>query len=160
MRNLDLLKRYLDKNDNTDFDSYGGLIRTDYGVEYYISLNSLELEYDESQEYSTEGKITAFSQNPFLALASMMYLLNKSEDEFNIEEDEDNIYEVSERNPEGHELIGGCTNLIELMFTGEDQIKLVSRSLSENFLKSVEMGSDKVRYSVLLNRLKKLNKIE
>ena len=76
MDKLNLIKEYLNKVSN--FDSYYGIINTNYGVSFYISINPLELP---PKDLTFDGKcgVSASSFNPILAISAMEVLFGRSD---------------------------------------------------------------------------------
>jgi hypothetical protein len=132
MNKLDLIKKYL--NRVSDFDSYYGMIHTNYGVSFYISINPLELS-TEDLTFDGECGVSASSFNPILAISAMEVLFGKSDKYvMSCNEDLDEIlYEVCD---------GGDVrkHLYEL---NEDLILRMIRSKDEVINRALDMMNDK-----------------
>lgn len=100
MNKVKMIKEYLNsKYSSPEFDMYGGVVETRYGVQFYIGINSLDTEEDDLG-YDGKCSVVAFSKNPVLAISAMEMLFGK--DDYKLEL-VDEIEEGEE--PEGYEPI-------------------------------------------------------
>lgn len=79
-----------------DFDIYYGFVNTNYGVSFYVSINSLELK-PEDTVYTEKCKVSAMAFNPLLAISAMNVLFGKKDWIIDGDEEESKpVYEVKE----------------------------------------------------------------
>lgn len=133
-----------------DSDIYYWLVDTNYGVLFYVSINSLELK-PEDTVYTGKCKVSAMSFNPLLAISAMSILFGKKDwTIYGDEEESKPIYEVKEECELNEDLI------IKMNSIKNEVIELSVK----NILDDKEEFDESDRLSLLSTLLRDANNFE
>lgn len=139
MNKLESIKKCI--NRCGDFDTYYGIIDTDYGVSYYIGVNSMAIS-PKNLTYNGKCGVTARSANPMVSISAMELLFGKKEW---IVEEKNGFWDVSE-NFNSYDLYDLNEDLLIRMVTLEkkDIVKYSIDMMNSDELEEIMNSEDEV----------------